>query len=192
MAQQDTRSDSGEAKRQRGSTSLQRAGERRGTIAPWTGSSPFDRMMAEMDWMFDQMQRRFFGTPLLDPMMRGRGERGEFGRLPHFEFEDAGDAIVLNAEIPGVDPQDLQLECRDDVLTIRAESKEEKAGEEGGRFRRYASFYRQVPLPPEADVDRAEASCKNGVLTVRFPKEAGADDVKRIPISGESREREAA
>jgi HSP20 family protein len=141
--------------------------------------------------MFDQMQRRFFGAPLFESMAPWRGERSGFGRLPHLDFEDTPDAVIVHAEIPGVDPKDLQLECREDVMTIRAESKEDESREEGGRFRRYASFYRQVPLPPDADVDRGEASCKNGVLTVRFPKRSGAQNVKRIPISGEAR-REAA
>ena len=190
MAQQDKRADAGDARRS-GSTSLQRVGERRGGLAPWSAASPMERMMAEMDWMFDQMQRRFFGVPFFEPMETRRGERGGFGRMPHLELEDAGNAVLLHAEIPGVDPKDLQLECRDDVLTIRAESKDEEAGDEGSRFQRYASFYRQVPLPPETDVDRADASVKNGVLTVRFPKREGTENVKRIPISGEAR-REAA
>jgi len=201
MAQQDKKQDVQDAKRQddaaRGhqgsahSMGLQRSTERRGGLAPWRAESPIERMVAEMEWMFDQMHRRFLGAPGFEGMTRWRGEQGGFGRLPHLELEDAGDAIVLNAEIPGVDPKDLQIECRDDVLTIRAESREEESSEESGRFHRYASFYRQVPLPPEADVDHAQASCKNGVLTVRFPKRADTEQVKRIPISGESR-REAA
>jgi HSP20 family protein len=166
-------------------TSLQRRGER-GGLAPWRSGTPFDRMMSEMDWWFDQMQRRFFGAPMFESMMPWRGEGGAgFGRWPHLDIDDSGDTVVIHAEIPGVDPKDVQIECRDDMLTIRAEHREEE-GDESGRARRHASFYRQVMLPSDVDVDRGEASHRNGVLTVKFPKRADANNVKRIPINAES------
>ena len=186
MAQQDRRREQSReqpTQHRQESTAMQRAGgDRRFGLAPWRAESPLVRMLSEMDWMFDQMQRGFFGAA------------GRFSpdlRLPNFEIDETRDAIVLNAEIPGVDAKDLQLEYRDGVLTIRAESQQEEDEDTRTRFRRYASFYRQVSLPPDADVDRAQASVKNGVLTIRFPRHEDSENVKRIPITREG-QREAA
>jgi HSP20 family protein len=139
--------------------------------------SPVERMISEVDWMFDEMQRRLFGAPLVDASQ---------SRLPQIEIEDTGNEVVLTAEIPGVDPANVQLQCSDDVLTIRAEEHEEEGGEqEGARARRYARFFAQVALPPDVDIERAQASVDNGVLTIRLPKAAEQQSVRQIPISTE-------
>jgi HSP20 family protein len=156
---------------------LTRRGSPLGELSPW-GGSPFRRALAEMDWMFDQMQRSFFGAP-----WAGSGER-MLERAPRLDMEDTGDAIVLRAEVPGLDPKDLQVDCREGVLTIRGESRHEEGERDRGRYERsYSSYYRQIPLPPDVDVDEAQASCRNGVLTIRFRKGDEATNVKRIPIT---------
>jgi hypothetical protein len=67
------------------------------------------------------------------------------------------------------------------------ESRDERAegGEEGERYSSYASYFRRLTLPPDVDVDRAEASFKHGVLRIRLPKREAAAHVKRIPVSAE-------
>lgn len=93
--------------------------------------------------------------------------------------------MVLAAELPGVDPKDVQIECTDEGITIRGETRAEETLEEGGVYRserRYGSFYRQVPLPPGLDLDKAQAQFQNGLLKVRLPKtESAQQRVRRIP-----------
>ena len=62
---------------------------------------------------------------------------------------------------------------------------------EGGRFERHASFYRQVRLPEDIDADQVKASYDNGVLTIRFPRRGERQNVRQIPVTASSRDKEA-
>jgi len=149
-----------------------------------TGSGemrPANRLMDEMEWMFDQMQRSFFGGSLFGPWMTRRADT-LMQRLPRLSAEDRDDHLLITVELPGLDPNDVQVECRNDTLIIRGERHQEEQAE-GEQHGSYASFYRQLPLPPDVDVDRAEASFKNGLLRLRFPKRDAEAGTKRIPIA---------
>jgi HSP20 family protein len=92
--------------------------------------------------------------------------------------------ITVKADLPGVDPKELDISVTGDTLFIRGEKKEETE-EKGKHFqrveRRYGSFQRSVPLPSVVDADKIEASYKDGVLTIRMPKKEGAKP-KQIPV----------
>ncbi|MFW6040860.1 MAG: Hsp20/alpha crystallin family protein, partial [Thermoplasmatota archaeon] len=84
-----------------------------------------------------------------------------------------GDKYRIEADVPGIGKDNLDVEVREDRLTIKAEKEEEK--EEKGedylrRERGYRSFYREIPLSDEVLSDEAEASLKNGVLRIDLPK----------------------
>ena len=86
-----------------------------------------------------------------------------------------GDDLVIRAEVPGVDPQDVEVEVHDGVLTVRAEREEKSESEEEGRFRsefRYGSFARSIVLPTGVDEDAISADCRDGVLEIRVPSGA--------------------
>ena len=172
--------------RERTGESMVRSGreEERG-LASRQYQDPF----AFMDMMFDRMQRDFFGPSLLGSLLGPQpveGERG-FVRVPRMQSRDNGDAIVVTAELPGLDPDDVQIELKQDTLTVRGESRREEESE-GGRFERHVSFYRQARLPEDIDAEQAKASYDNGVLTIRFPKRAERQDVRQIPVTAASRE----
>jgi HSP20 family protein len=98
-----------------------------------------------------------------------------------------GDTLVVRAEMPGIDPdEDVEIHVRDHLLEIRAERREEKTTEEEGTRRsefRYGSFYRAVPLPPDAKEGDVAAAYKDGILEVRVPcAPAGEPSTQRIPI----------
>lgn len=177
----------GEEIQQRGDADAQRG------LASRRGESPVERMLSDMDWMFSEMQRRLFGVPVfggprLAPMApaTARGSELRLGRLPQIEMEDTGGEVVLTAEIPGVDPKAVRLECREDVLTIRAEDQsQEEHTEEGARARRYARFFAQIALPPDVETERAQASVEHGMLTIRFPKQMAQENVRQIPVNTE-------
>ena len=143
---------------------------------------PFSALEA----MFDRMQRQFFGTSLFNSMVPSGGGSGQWGgemqRVPRVEVEDTGDALVLNAELPGLKPDEVKVECEGDILTIRGEKQQQ---EERGdtRTERYVRFFRQIQLPDEVEAEGAQASYDHGVLTLRFPKRSQRANARQIPIS---------
>ena len=104
---------------------------------------------------------------------------------PTVSVQETDDELIVTAEVPGFDRDDLHLSITPMGLTIRGEAREEKE-DQGKGFRtvasRYRSFARTVPLPPGVDDERAEAQVKRGVLTVRFPKARAGAGSRRIPI----------
>jgi HSP20 family protein len=172
-----------QGKRQ-GESIATRSGEGERGLASRRYQDPF----SFFDAMFDRLQRDVFGTSLLGTMFPGYAPEREGGaaRVPRVQMKEADNAVVLTAELPGIDPEDIQVECREDVLTIRGETQR-KEEREGGHTEQYASFYRQIRLPEDVDADQAQASYKNGMLSIRFPKRAERSHVKQIPISSESR-----
>lgn len=83
---------------------------------------------------------------------------------------------VLRMEVPGVPPEDLSIQAEGRTLTISG--KREARSPENGSFHRRergaGEFRRSVQLPPDVDAAGAQASCKNGILTVRVPKKEAA------------------
>ncbi len=89
------------------------------------------------------------------------------------EVFDDGDEIIVRLEIPGMDKNDLDIQVQDEHLVIRGERKVEREHKEGKYYvteRAYGQFERAIPLPDEVDADKAKASYKRGVLTVKCPK----------------------
>ncbi len=92
---------------------------------------------------------------------------------PAVEVYETDQEVVVRAELPGVDPKDVNVTVQDNTLTIEAEAREEQ--EERGRNYlrrelRYGRFVRGLTLPVEVRSDAAKASYRNGVLEVRVPK----------------------
>jgi len=89
---------------------------------------------------------------------------------------DQDDKIVVEAAMPGVKPEDIDIRVQGDVLTIKAETKQEKdVSEERYTYkeRSYGMMQRSVSLPSEVNADAAEASLDNGVLKLSLPKAEG-------------------
>jgi len=93
--------------------------------------------------------------------------------LPAVDIRETADAIVVHAELPGIDKKDVKVDVRDGVLTISGERKYEKDVKEENVHRierSYGSFTRSFSLPSHVDVNKVEAKLDNGVLEVRLPK----------------------
>lgn len=118
--------------------------------------------------LFDEMDRIFE-----DPFF-GRGSRGDNQNwgLP-LDVAENENSYIIHASIPGIDPDDVDVSISDNVLTIRGELTGENT-DENDRFvlreRRMGSFTRSVSFPMAVDAEHVEASCNNGVLTLRLPK----------------------
>lgn len=92
--------------------------------------------------------------------------------------------VIVKAELPGMDPKEIDVSVRGDILTLAGERKQEKE-EKGVNFHRversYGSFSRSIQLPAEVDTGKVEASYKDGVLRITLPK-AKAAAVKKIQV----------
>jgi HSP20 family protein len=147
--------------------------------------SPFLTLHREMNRLFDDVFNRFDSGM---PSVFGRLPGWSSGSWPSLEVNASDNEIRVSAELPGMDEKDIELLVDQHVLTIRGEKKSET--EDKGRHfseRYYGRFERSIALPFEVEEDKAEASFKNGVLTVTLPKSAKAQDTaKRIAINGRS------
>lgn len=105
---------------------------------------------------------------------------------PPVNVSETPEELILSAEIPGVNPDDVSLDLENNVLSIRGEKREERTGGDEGRYhlweRRYGSFQRSFTLPRTVKADGIRASFKDGVLSVHIPKSAEAKG-RRIAIS---------
>jgi HSP20 family protein len=92
---------------------------------------------------------------------------------PAIDVVETDHAIVLKAELAGMDPKDINIEVQDNVLTVSGERRFEEEVKEDKFYRierRYGSFSRSLALPPTADEGKVEAKYENGVLKVTVPK----------------------
>jgi HSP20 family protein len=150
---------------------------------PGEEGSPFLTLHREMNRLFDDVFNRFdAGMPSMFERMPGWSR----GAWPSLEVNASNEEVRVSAELPGMDEKDIELLVDQDVLTIRGEKRSESE-DQGRHFseRYYGRFERSIALPFEVEEDGAEASFKNGVLTVTLPKSAKAEEKgKRIAING--------
>jgi HSP20 family protein len=97
--------------------------------------------------------------------------------MPRVDVSETEKEYQIEADVPGVKPEDIKVEISGDTLILSGKSEEEK--EEKGKTwhrieRRSGSFYREFELPKGADTDQVEATAKNGTLTVRLMKKPEA------------------
>jgi HSP20 family protein len=107
---------------------------------------------------------------------------------PSIDVHETDQAYTVSAELPGIDPKDVELDLRDNAITLRGEKRSERKEEDAGRRyseRSFGRFERTIPLAAEVDADKVEASFENGLLKVTLPKNAKArDKTRRIEIKG--------
>ena len=92
---------------------------------------------------------------------------------PRVDIKEEADRFVIYADLPGIDPQDIELQMDKGILSIKGERKSESAAETE-RFsrieRRHGGFERRFALPDSADAERIAATGNNGVLVISIPK----------------------
>ncbi len=95
--------------------------------------------------------------------------------LPSVDMAETRNEVIVNMEIPGIDPQNIDIFLGEGVLTVKGERKQKaEEGEETYHVveRRYGAFTRSIPIPGGIKYGKASASYKNGVLRVVLPKSA--------------------
>jgi HSP20 family protein len=102
--------------------------------------------------------------------------------MPMADIEETEDAWIIEAELPGVDRDDINVEMREGELVIAGEIKEkERKGVLRRRTRRTGQFEFRVTLPGQVDEEHIDAQLHNGVLAVRVPKSEAAK-ARRIEV----------
>lgn len=110
------------------------------------------------------------------------------GWTPSVDVVRRGDALVLRADIPGIEPDEVKIEVSDDVLTVSGEHSEEKEEKEEDFVRRersFGSFSRSMVLPKGVKADDIEATTENGVLEVTIPVPE-AEEKRKVEIKPKS------
>ena len=139
-------------------------------LMPWTEPKTFRK---EMDRLFE----RFF-----EPMWPAMPARGEWE--PTVDVSETKDAVMVKAELPGVDQKDIAVSLQEGMLTIKGEKhaeKEEKDEQHHRLERSYGAFYRAIPLPVSVEAEKVTATFKEGVVTITLPKAPAAKGTT-IPV----------
>jgi len=114
-----------------------------------------------------------------------KSELATFDWSPKVDVEETKSAYVIKAEIPGVDPDNIQLTIENGVLTLKGEKQDKKESEKDGIKRtecQYGNFMRSFSLPSNVSDSEIEAHSDHGVLTITLPKSASEESQTRIPI----------
>lgn len=131
-------------------------------LVPWRRRGELSAFQREMD----DFWRRFFGE--------GRwslASRPEW--MPEIDVSETNGKVIVNAELPGLDPKDIDVSISGDVLTIRGQKKGEEENKDDNYYcrERYSGeFQRVITLPASVKSDEVEATYKNGVLKIDMKK----------------------
>jgi HSP20 family protein len=120
---------------------------------------------------------------------RGDYSELEFNWAPPVEVRQSGNNLVIHADLPGLNENDVKVEATDEGLAIHGERRREHTSEEGGwrhSERVYGRFYRLIPLPESAKIEETRANFRNGVLEVVVPVPELERKHRQIPVSASS------
>lgn len=141
------------------------------SLVPWRRRDELTGFRREMDRLFDRF--------LEDWPFRVGADGTQWA--PTVDVSETTKELIVKAELPGMDPKEIDVSVRGDVLTLRGERKkeEEKKGENFRRLeRRYGAFTRSIRLPAEVDANKVSAEYKDGVLKISLPKTKEASEKK--------------
>jgi len=139
-------------------------------VKPYRPFSELANLREEMDKMWN---RFFGGWPSAEPF------RGEWA--PSVDVSETKDAILVKAEVPGMDAKNIDISLTNDVLTIQGKKEQEKEEKEENYHRierSYGSFTRSIRLPREVQSDKIQANYKNGVLKISLPKSEKGKEIR--------------
>lgn len=134
-----------------------------GEVTPY---APLMELRSEMDRLFDSLLRDPWGS-----LTEGFG--GGRAWLPAVDVSESDQEVTIRAEIPGVDPKDLEVSVAGNRLTLAGEKKEHSE-KDGKNFHhsesRYGAFRRTIELPSGVDPNQISAEHSQGVVTIRLKK----------------------
>ena len=136
-----------------------------------------NQLIKDIDRLFDRLWDDF-GMPLSTRVER---------EMPSIDLSETEETLIIKAEVPGINPEDLEITITENVLTIKGEMKQgnnEERGDYHRMERRYGFFSRSLHLPCKIVADDGHATYKKGVLSIVMPKckEMSAPEI-RIKIT---------
>jgi HSP20 family protein len=153
-------------------------------LVRWDPIRELDSLQSDMNRLFD----RFF---------EGRAANSTARRwIPAMDLVETDDHLVLRGDLPGMTEDDVDIEIKDNILTVSGERKSEREDKSEGYHRverAFGTFSRSLTLPAGVDADKVEAHFDNGVLEVRIPKPAEAKPTRvqigKGTVEGSGKER---
>lgn len=131
----------------------------------------------QMNRLFDEFFERPFG---LSPFFDESGFMG--GYAPNMDISETDKEVSIAVELPGMEPEDIHITIDRNILRVNGEKRVEHE-EKGKRFyrveRSYGSFNRSIALPEGIDENKIDANFKRGVLKIKLPKTADAQEKSR-------------
>ena len=154
--------------------------------APFGGWGSLDTLRREIDQVFDSFGlgalRLPFARPALD-IDAGLKRIAAWNLNPAVDVVEKEKEYEITAELPGLDEKDVEVRLANGTLTIRGEKKEEAEQQHGKDYyvseRRYGAFLRSFRVPEGVDAEKIDAQFARGVLTVRLPKTAQAQQSEK-------------
>lgn len=135
--------------------------------------APFNLFQREMSRLFDDTRA-------------GEGQGGRGGRLaPRVDVRETDQEFQISVELPGVSEDNVEVDVDDDLLTVRAEKKEDREIERADQHvteRLYGVFQRSIRLPQSVDPQSVRATLQNGVLQITIPKSQQQARSRRVPV----------
>ena len=127
--------------------------------------------------VFEPFYRRFNLLEEVEAMAKDMfdGEKPLFraGMLHSLDVYREKDDLIVKAELPGIKKKELGISLEDDMLTIKAEKKQEEVTDDADHYiseRRFGQYSRTIKLPFDVDEEKISATLKNGLLEMRLPK----------------------
>lgn len=143
--------------------------------------SPFEHLERQ----FEEFFRRPFSM-INQPWWPARRVFEQEEIIPSVDIFEEGSDIVLKAELPGIDKENISVDLTDHIITISGEKKKEEKVEDKNFYRverSYGSFTRSFELPSDVKADQVKAKFHDGVLEIRLPKtEEAKQKAKSVPI----------
>lgn len=133
------------------------------SLIRWREEHPIGALQEQMNKLFQDFGR--WG--------RGVGPPASGAWLPAIDVTETPETFVVETEVPGIDPQDVEISVIGDTLTVKGEKESTRETKDAVRHhveRTYGAFSRTVTLPAAVDPDRLSALSKNGVLTITLGK----------------------
>jgi HSP20 family protein len=131
-------------------------------LMPWKPSGEITSLRREMDNLWN----RFFGETVLPRFVSEEW-------LPSVDISETKDKLLVRAELPGMDAEDINVTISGDILTIKGEKKQEKEREDEHYYcsESYSgSFQRTIRLPVNIKTDKVDATFEKGILQIALPK----------------------
>jgi HSP20 family protein len=147
--------------------------------------TPF-RFIEDASWAPFGLLQREMGRLLEEVSRNGEGPSARGGHIaPRLDVRETDKEFRVSVELPGVTEEDIEVDVDDDLLTVRAEKKEDREIERADQHvteRLYGVFQRSIRLPQSVDPQSVQATLQDGVLQITIPKSQHDARSRRVPV----------